>query len=141
MYRSTLFIFSSSSAPKCTNTQVTTNVKVTKPTQPNDQASAQASVNSNAQASINNNNKVSNDAFVNTQAVASTATTQAAIKKVKTASVNKVHQTAATIHESGNAVRTQTKNTVHKVSGRVKPVKVNTQVQTRITSVTKLGIH
>lgn len=123
-----------------TSTQVATNVKATKPTQSNDQASAQASVNSNAQASIDNN-KVSNDAFVNTKAVASTETTQATIKKVKTASVNKAHQTAATIHETGSAVKTQAKISLQKTGSMVKPVKVNTHMQTRISSVTKLGIH
>lgn len=118
-----------------TNTQVATNVQVT-----NGKASAQASASSSAQASANNN-KVSKDAFVHTQAAAASETAITAVQQVKTAGVNKVHQTKATIQETGNVVKTQAKSSVQKAGSMVKPVKANAQVQTRVISATKLGIH
>jgi hypothetical protein len=122
------------------STQVNTNVQVTKPAQPNGQASAQASASSSSQASINNN-KVSNDAFVHTQAAASSETAVTAAQQVKSASVKKVHQTVATVQETGSAVKTRVKTSVQKAGNMVKPVQVNTHVQTRITSVARLGIQ
>ncbi|PZR03238.1 MAG: hypothetical protein DI539_26500 [Flavobacterium psychrophilum] len=123
-----------------TSTQVTANAQVTKPSKANGQASAQANANASSQASVNNN-KVSNDAFVHTQAVASSETAITAAQQVKSASVNKVHQTVATVHETGSAVKTKVKTSVQKAGSMVKPVQVNTHVQTRITSVARLGIH
>lgn len=110
--------------------EVKSDVQMAKQTvQDNSQVSAQAGATTSTSAAVNTNT-VNTDGIVQVQAAVSPAATVITAKKVKKTGMNTAHKTATGILETGNAIKPV-----------IKPVPVNTHLQSNLKTGARIGIQ